>query len=33
VYGAGVYAGCLDQRTAAPLRVVVQRQAGERNVR
>jgi mycofactocin system glycosyltransferase len=32
-YGAGVYAGCLDQRTAAPLRVVVQRQAGERNVR
>lgn len=32
-YGAGVYAGCLNERTAAPLAVVSSRRVGERNGR
>ncbi|HVW79922.1 MAG TPA: mycofactocin biosynthesis glycosyltransferase MftF [Mycobacteriales bacterium] len=32
-YGAGVYAGCVKERTAAPLRVVISRRAGERKPR
>ncbi|HWA64909.1 MAG TPA: mycofactocin biosynthesis glycosyltransferase MftF [Mycobacteriales bacterium] len=32
-YGVGVYAGCLEERTAAPLRVVRARRAGERGAR
>jgi mycofactocin system glycosyltransferase len=30
-YGAGVYAGCIKERTATPLRVVSPKQVGERN--